>query len=177
MRRLHWYGLCLVLLLLLAGTGGWLRPHVLADAKREAKPDKDSEFGKFLYPGTKSQQAFEKKDIPARTATFATEDDPDKVIKWYKEAIPRLTPGVVEGVGVDGAGEPYRETVFAVSDSRSKAAKEAADRPVTVWVATARVSTDKVENYTLTVVVTRGKDEARTHVTLTWLPGPRKDKK
>ena len=177
MRLVRWCGLGLLALLLLVGAGRWQPPWLFADTKPGAKPGKDSEFGKFIYPGAKPQRDYQKEGIPARTATYNTGDDPDKVIRWYKEAIPRLHPGIVEGVARDGAGEPYRETVAAVSDSRSKKAKEAAARSVTVWVATARVTTDKVEDYTLTVVVTRGKDEALTHVTLTWLPGSQKDKK
>jgi hypothetical protein len=160
-------------LTLLLAEGGWPCTRLAADTK----PDKDSPFGNLIYPGAKSQRDYQKESIPARTANFTTGDDPDNVIKWYKEAIPRLPTGIVEGIARNGGGEPYRETVAAVYDSRSTDVKEKPARPVTVWAATARVSTDKVEDYTLTVVVTRGKDEALTHVTLTWLPGPRKAKK
>ena len=172
MRLVRWGGLGLLAALLLAG-GGWRGAQVLTDQKPQAKPEKDSRFGKFIYPGAKTQREYQKEGVPVRTVIFTTEDDPDKVINWYKGAIPRLPPGVVEGVGVDGGGEPYRETAFAVSDSRSK---DATARSVTIWVATARISTKKAEDYTLTVVVTRGKDEALTEITLAWLAGPQIDK-
>ena len=165
-----WAGL---LALLPVAAGGWGGARLFA----EEKPTADGPLAPFVYPGAKAYPNV-KGAGPAQIADLTTEDAPDKVIKWYTDRVPRLAEmGLLHGAGSDGAGEPYRETVAAVHDSRRTDAKAKAARPVAVWVATARVSTGNVEEYTLTVVVTRGKDEARTHIALSRLAGPQKDKK
>jgi len=162
-----------ILTIVSLAAGVWYAHLLLA----EDKSARDGPLDKFVYPGAKLYSN-EKGIASAQIADFTTEDDPDKVIKWYADRIPRLTAmDLPHGVGSDGGGVPYRETVAAIHDSRRTGTKEKTARPVEVWIATARVYTDNVEEYTLVVVVTRGKDEARTHVALSRLAGPPKGKK
>src|ERR1700687_1298650 len=130
--KIFWW-LALLAGLPLAGSV-WYGHRLHADEKAA----EDSPLAKFVYPGAKLYPN-EKGIDSAQIADFTTKDAPDKVIKWYKDGIPRLADmGLLHGVGSDGAGEPYRETVAAIHDSRRIDAKQKTARPVEVWVATAR---------------------------------------
>jgi hypothetical protein len=180
--RLVSYARYLVVVLLFVG--GTLPQKALSDdPKKDAKPAQDDPLSKFVYPSAKAYgQKWKGKDVPTEVAKYTTKDDVEKVVKWYKENM-TPTPNTIPATSVDGVGHrrrgdrPTKETAWAVHDYQYVGDNLKDPRPVVVWVATARVSTDKVEDYTLNVVVTRGKDEALTHIALSFFPGSQPGKK
>jgi hypothetical protein len=119
--------------------------------------------GEFAYPGAK---LFDEDREGARIyhARYTTTDKPGKVVEWYRGKA-KLVEGV-EGIGF-ARNQEAGEASSVLPDSRAPGKDEhhrGEPRPVEV------VSlTKKTRAYVLSVVVSRAKDEAATHIALTYL--------
>ncbi len=192
MRLVRCAGLGLLALVVIAG-GQWHWNRLSADPKQEAKPAQKNALDKFVYPGAKPYPVFSDKfkgNISkgiAQLGRYTSEDEPEKIIKWYSEKLtpfPKLFSPGHSGVAhfyrdQPPEGEPPGYKVVAGVHDYREGVKEArpknSPRPLMVWIATAKVVTH-VEDHTLNVVLTRGNDEAVTHIALSLFPGPQKKK-
>ena len=112
----------------------------------------------FVYPGAKrlgqARGAGE-----SYQAKFTTPDEVGKVADWYREKVHGPGPKPIEGTMSN-----WPDAYCILEDSRQPVAKEGTDgdpRPVSVLVCMRRT-----EDFTVSVVVTRAKDERVTHIAL-----------
>lgn len=82
----------------------------------------EENIGVKFYPGSKEKEnsafKFEGESEKSYSITLTTEDDPTKVIDWYKQNVTGLTASTFSAGGKTGGmltGEPDKETKIALS--------------------------------------------------------------
>lgn len=82
----------------------------------------EENIGVKFYPGAKEKEnsafKFEGESEKSYSITLTTEDDPNKVIDWYKQNVTGLTASTFSAGGKSGGmltGEPDKETKIALS--------------------------------------------------------------
>jgi hypothetical protein len=162
----------LLLVFPLAGAA-WFGGRLSPDPKPQEKPAEEPSLAQFVYPGSKSYKDYPKAEqkITEWMGKYTTGDAPEKVIKWYLKKL-----GIGGGDGMSREVGNKTSVRHDVIHDYANVGPEKDPRPVTVWIATRKVLTDK-QDFTLNVVVTRGKDEPLTHIALSFLPGPQTGKK
>jgi hypothetical protein len=150
-------------LVLLAG-GFLLIPGIRMSADEQPKEKTGKERVKeFVYPGVE-KLGKESKGAGMYQAKFTTPDDAGKVADWYRKALGfHDEKGIIVHEELSFKQPDLRLSM--IDDSRQPGSGARADgepRPLTL-----RVLVKKTADILVVAVVSRGKDEKRTHVALT----------
>jgi hypothetical protein len=148
--------------LLLAGV--LVASGLRSSADDTAKPKSAKELAQgFVYPGAE-RFGEEREGARLYQAKFTTADDAGKVAGWYAKAVGFEVGS--EGIAFNPGQQPGVR-VSVADDSRQPGKDASATgeaRPLYL-----KVFVKKVNDAVVVAVVSRGKDEPRTHVALTWL--------
>jgi hypothetical protein len=138
-------------------------------SRSDDKKPKEKQADKSVYELTQEAYQYPKakaysgniaslaKRFAAGYAKYQTDDAFDDVVKWYAKKF-RLSDS--DGFGSSGSGDDAMTDVT----HNSRIADGSKDRPISLWVATARYYKSKSKGYTATIVVSQVKGEKMTDI-------------
>jgi hypothetical protein len=154
----------------LVATGTALAVGVTTARAQDKDKDKDKQKAEtkkaaeaYLYPQAEAVNTTTRSMETVYTTKLTSKDDAKKVYQWYRKKLD------VDDLISEGLLSSDKQ-IDAIAEYTTEARAFQPARPLELYVLVSR----RVNAYTITVVVSRGKDEKETHIALTLLAEPKK---